>query len=765
MMLSLRIGVLTLVIVVAVGLAATVEAQDESTADAANDAVATRNLTIRAAVKISEPLAYINNNSHLHNNFNGPTFVGLQMDLVEQLKVFALQDDGIRLDFELVPTPEGLGSYDAALHLIANDCSSATNLDETECNRYDMILGDYWPSSARYQRVEFSPAWLRSSVSAVKYLHSFKHSHVTTFAQAIQGRHRICAEKDSAVPRVMRRLFPQADILECGPNNTVCFPYLKNESCALLAADDLQVRYLALHDRSLEVTKEQLNTQSIVWPMRRGKWLNTDLVAEDTTDTEMDIEMEMDPAYLVKKWLFKASEIAFLDDLKFNYFHASLCPLGTSGVNCDEPCHAEHGAGDRLGRCICDSTRWTGPDCATEVQTNLNLIPQPLLIVGYTMFGINAAVCLACFLWLYKYRSSCQVQTAQPFFLCLVLLGCIVSSSTILALSQQHNGNGPVPACMVIPWTYSIGFCITFGTLYAKLRRVQALFRGAAAFRRTVVTAKETLLIIGTILAMDVVLLTVWTIVDPLQWQRQVITSDKNGYVLESEGYCTSRHWQAFAGAICGLHFLLLLFASYLSYTSRHISTDFSESKYLAIAMISNLQIFLVGVPVLFLVGTDPDSAYFVRSAIIWMNDFVVVALIFGNLMYSVHKMGARNGRSSTGSGGVMENQNRIQSAILKYREAEAKSRRGSSGTSFAKRGNNTTVAKRVSFEPVKKDSLVKEVQEMVVDDPEAPPAARPVAEVPSETKNRKESDKGDKTTTQHDDRDDSSTPTALPPA
>ena len=51
----------------------------------------------------------------------------------------------------------------------------------------------------------------------------------------------------------------------------------------------------------------------------------------------------------------------------------------------------------------------------------------------------------------------------------------------------------------------------------------------------------------------------------------------------------------------------------------------------------SNLQIFIVGLPILIIVGQDPVSSFFVRSVIIWMNDFVVVTLIFGNLIYSVH--------------------------------------------------------------------------------------------------------------------------------
>ena len=70
---------------------------------------------------------------------------------------------------------------------------------------------------------------------------------------------------------------------------------------------------------------------------------------------------------------------------------------------------------------------------------------------------------------------------------------------------------------------------------------------------------------------------------------------------------------------------------------ARKIPTQFHEGRVLSIAMISNLQIFLVGVPILVVLGAAPGSSFFVRSVVIWMNDFVIVTLIFGNLMYSVH--------------------------------------------------------------------------------------------------------------------------------
>lgn len=73
------------------------------------------------------------------------------------------------------------------------------------------------------------------------------------------------------------------------------------------------------------------------------------------------------------------------------------------------------------------------------------------------------------------------------------------------------------------------------------------------------------------------------------------------------------------------------------SKVSRKIPTRFHEGKAISIVIVSNLQVFLVGVPLLILLKGESSFSFFVRSIIIWMNDFTVLSLIFGNIIYSVH--------------------------------------------------------------------------------------------------------------------------------
>ena len=260
-------------------------------------------------------------------------------------------------------------------------------------------------------------------------------------------------------------------------------------------------------------------------------------------------------------------------------------------------------------------------DCSIEVMEDLNMIPSSLKVVAYVLFGVNVAVIFYCAGWLVRYRESDQVRASQPYFLMLVLAGCLISSSTIIALAQEDEGDGPVPACMAIPWLYSVGFSVTFGTLFAKIRRVYLIFSTnttgtrypstsstsnsdnknsftrsfATAMRSLFVSFQETCLVIGAVMLVDVSILTAWSVLDPLHWERIVVQEDQFGEPLESQGCCVSDSWVIFGSLIGTLHLCLMATACYLCYKAREIPTMFQEGRFVSIAMMSNLQIFVVG--------------------------------------------------------------------------------------------------------------------------------------------------------------------------
>ena len=420
-------------------------------------------------------------------------FGGFQYDLLQRLKRFAAADS-VELKFNLSEAPR---QYESAFNMVANDCQESLAMNDSDstlieeqlddgddaCDQLDMIIGNFYTTPDRGMRANLSPAWLRSTISTIKYIDKKREGRdYTTLTQVSSSNETICLKDGTFYADVVKAKFPRIRNYIMCVTQDKCIEALQAEECVLYADDELQLHARATSDHSLEVTREQFNTQYIVWPMR------------DTMDPMV--------TRLMDRWIYAATTNATLDELYFQYFQQSLCPVGTAGDNCLLPCDPDHGQADVTGACVCESTRWTGDDCSIEIPENLNSIPASFKAMAYAMLGINVLVIVICAVWLYFYRYSAQVRYSQPFFLLLVLLGCLISSCTIIAMAQEDDGEKMSQACMAIPWLYSVGFSVSFGTLFAKILRVYFMFTQAAhqkttgtvfhSNRRYYVTVQET---------------------------------------------------------------------------------------------------------------------------------------------------------------------------------------------------------------------------------------------------------------------------------
>merc|ERR1712238_599103 len=128
-------------------------------------------------------------------------------------------------------------------------------------------------------------------------------------------------------------------------------------------------------------------------------------------------------------------------------------------------------------------------------------------------------------------------------------------------------------------------------------------------------------------LSMNFVLCLIWTLSDPPRWTRVVVIKD-----VESYGICnigegvTSR---VLVSLLLVLNFLSIVMANIQAYHTRAVSDDFSESKYVALAMISIMQIFLVGIPLVFLTLANPMACFFVITSMILVITMSVLLCLF----------------------------------------------------------------------------------------------------------------------------------------
>jgi hypothetical protein len=98
------------------------------------------------------------------------------------------------------------------------------------------------------------------------------------------------------------------------------------------------------------------------------------------------------------------------------------------------------------------------------------------------------------------------------------------------------------------------------------------------------------------------------------------------------------------------------------AYKARNINDELSESKYIGLSTLSMSQIFVVGVPLLFIVHKEPSAYFFVWCGIIFIVCSTILLLIFvpkiirWKSLLNKNKIRSRGGPSMGGSVDVIRN-------------------------------------------------------------------------------------------------------------
>ena len=232
-------------------------------------------------------------------------------------------------------------------------------------------------------------------------------------------------------------------------------------------------------------------------------------------------------------------------------------------------------------------------------------------------------------------RDHSVFRSSQPQFLIMIGVGTLIMASAVIFLTMDDSILTPGAlgaTCSLTIWFMSIGFVITFSALFSKLWRVNRLMRAAAAFNRVTIRIQDVLAPFLVMLFVNVAILLTWQLVSPMKWERIVTVEDYWGRPISSRGSCRSDKSTEFLVAIICVDGLCIAVACWEAYKARNISTEYSESTYIGIAMASIFQAFFIGIPILFLTS-ESSAFYFMASAILFVvcmatNSFIFVPKI-----------------------------------------------------------------------------------------------------------------------------------------
>ena len=270
-----------------------------------------------------------------------------------------------------------------------------------------------------------------------------------------------------------------------------------------------------------------------------------------------------------------------------------------------------------------------------ELVVDKNLI-DTLRIIGYTLLALILAMSLFCGIWTWWNKNEAVVRAAQPIFLILVAFGVAILGATIIPLSMDDNGDESIEnsratwICMMVPWLASCGFTITFSALVSKTIRINRIIQETRQCHRVQVKTIDVLGPFSVVLTLNVVVLTLWSAIDPLVYKR-IDNEGTDGWnrVISSYGACRCDKPLAYAAPLAIINLCVLILAIWQAYKAREIRLEFAESKYIAICLISLLEALLIGIPILMVVRDSPQAYYLTIIFIVFVICMGVLFLIF----------------------------------------------------------------------------------------------------------------------------------------
>jgi len=241
--------------------------------------------------------------------------------------------------------------------------------------------------------------------------------------------------------------------------------------------------------------------------------------------------------------------------------------------------------------------------------------------LGWTLAALVFVTSIFFCGWVYRNRTERIVKTMQPVFLVAICVGVFVMGLSIIPLSLDDgvvSERGADIACMSVLWLFCIGFTIAQSALFSKLWRINQLF-STSNLRRMQIFEKDVAWPGVILFGLNFTLLLIYTLVDPFRYERETVPGEE----WKTYGHCTNgKAGNVLFALNLFVNLSALLIACYQAFKARNISDEFSESKSMAFALFSWVELLLVALPAVFLIDSDnPAARYFMFISLIFAGE------------------------------------------------------------------------------------------------------------------------------------------------
>uniref|UniRef100_UPI00398EAA45 gamma-aminobutyric acid type B receptor subunit 1 n=1 Tax=Pristiophorus japonicus TaxID=55135 RepID=UPI00398EAA45 len=287
--------------------------------------------------------------------------------------------------------------------------------------------------------------------------------------------------------------------------------------------------------------------------------------------------------------------------------------------------------------------RWIGgvpPADHTKVIPTFRYLSQKLFVSVSVLAGLGILLGIIC-LTFNIYNSNVRyIQNSQPYLNNMTAVGCTLALAAVfpLGLDGYHIRKWHFPyVCQARVWLLGLGFSLAYGSMFTKIWWVHTVFtkKEEKKEKRKHLEPWKLYATVSVLLAIDVLTLAVWQIVDPLQrtieeFTKEAPAGDQDVLILPKLEHCSSNKMNTWLGIVYGYKGLLLLLGIFLAYETKSVSTEkINDHRAVGMAIYNVAVLCMITAPVTMIVSSQQDAAFAFASLAVVFSVYITLVVLF----------------------------------------------------------------------------------------------------------------------------------------
>ncbi|KAJ8273817.1 hypothetical protein GJAV_G00105840 [Gymnothorax javanicus] len=291
--------------------------------------------------------------------------------------------------------------------------------------------------------------------------------------------------------------------------------------------------------------------------------------------------------------------------------------------------------------------KWIGPGPPadqTVVIEEFRFLSQKLFVSVSVFAGLGILLGALC-LTFNIYNSHVRyIQNSQPYLNNMTAVGCMLALAAVFPLGMDglHVRRALFPVvCQFRLWLLGLGFSLAYGSMFTKIWWVHTVFtkKEEKKDKRKHLEPWKLYATMGVLLAIDVLSLMIWQIVDPLhitveKFTREAPKGDLDVLIQPLLEHCSSEKMNIWLGVVYGYKGLLLLLGIFLAYETKSISTEkINDHRAVGMAIYNVSVLCMITAPVTMILTSQQDASFAFASLAIVFSVYITLVVLFAPKM------------------------------------------------------------------------------------------------------------------------------------